>query len=214
MAKATKTPQNELGELEQAIERAADYARRGGLKKARFIFERDRIDAKAIREELGMSRQDFAMQFGLSLRTIQNWEAGRREPEGPAKALLIVIMHEPDAVRRAVARYRSTELPPGQTRSKAAAHHSAGLNAIDPIDQPMNEQLEPEAEMVLENALREVRKLLLGQIVNQIPVDLGPYMRLFDAAKEVIEHPSKKKVLHQLGEAVAELEPSSKRLQV
>jgi putative transcriptional regulator len=34
---------------------------------------------------------------------VQNWEQGRRRPEGAARALLKVIEHEPDAVRRALA---------------------------------------------------------------------------------------------------------------
>jgi transcriptional regulator with XRE-family HTH domain len=36
--------------------------------------------------------------IGVSVRTLQNWEQGRREPEGPAKALLRIALRNPSAV--------------------------------------------------------------------------------------------------------------------
>jgi putative transcriptional regulator len=129
MTKETEEVQDELRELEQAIERAADYVQRGGLKKPRFVFARARVDAKAIREGFGMSRQDFAMEFGISLRTLENWEDGRREPEGPARTLLVAIQHEPDAVRRAVMRYRGLALSAGR-RATASDLRPAASGAL------------------------------------------------------------------------------------
>ena len=58
------------------------------------------IDVKAIRRKLGMSQAEFAASFGFGLDAVQNWEQGRRRPEG---AFLEVIDREPDAVRRALA---------------------------------------------------------------------------------------------------------------
>ncbi|MBM3504768.1 MAG: helix-turn-helix domain-containing protein [Alphaproteobacteria bacterium] len=60
-------------------------------------------DSAAIRARLRMSQAAFAALFGLSVRTIQEWEQGRRRPDGPARALLRVIEREPAAVRRALA---------------------------------------------------------------------------------------------------------------
>jgi putative transcriptional regulator len=40
--------------------------------------------------------------IGVSIKTLQNWEQGRREPEGPAKALLRVVEMEPKAVMSAL----------------------------------------------------------------------------------------------------------------
>jgi putative transcriptional regulator len=40
--------------------------------------------------------------IGVSIKTMQNWEQGRREPEGPAKALLRVVEKEPQAVMNAL----------------------------------------------------------------------------------------------------------------
>jgi len=45
-------------------------------------------DPKEIRDQLGLSQEAFAGLMGVSLRTIQEWEQGRRTPSGPAKSLL------------------------------------------------------------------------------------------------------------------------------
>ncbi len=60
------------------------------------------IDVKAIRERISLSQSEFAKLFGLSKRTLEHWEHGRRVPSGPARAFLTVIAREPDAVRRAL----------------------------------------------------------------------------------------------------------------
>jgi putative transcriptional regulator len=61
------------------------------------------FDVKALRRKLGMSQSRFAASFGFGLAAVQSWEQGRRRPEGPARVLLKVIEHEPEAVRRALA---------------------------------------------------------------------------------------------------------------
>ena len=40
--------------------------------------------------------------IGISLSTLQNWEQGRREPDGPAKALLKIASKNPKAVMEAL----------------------------------------------------------------------------------------------------------------
>jgi len=71
------------------------------------------IDVKKIREQLGMSQPEFALKFGFSLGTLRQWEQGRRSPEGPARVLLTVISHRPDAVKRALeAEARKVALSP------------------------------------------------------------------------------------------------------
>jgi putative transcriptional regulator len=60
------------------------------------------VDVKALRRKLGMSQSRFAASFGFGLAAVQSWEQGRRRPEGPARILLKVIEHEPEAVRRAL----------------------------------------------------------------------------------------------------------------
>jgi len=64
----------------------------------------DEVDVARIRGKVNMSQRQFAAHFGVSIRTIQEWEQGRAVPSGPARALLIVIDREPKAVRRALAK--------------------------------------------------------------------------------------------------------------
>jgi putative transcriptional regulator len=60
------------------------------------------IDVKAIRGRLGMTQQEFAIRFGFSVNTVRHWEQGRRVPEGPTRAYLLVIDREPKAVQKAL----------------------------------------------------------------------------------------------------------------
>ena len=58
------------------------------------------VDVKIIRKRLNMTQAKFASAFGFSLDTIKHWEAGRRNPEGPARALLTVISKNPKLCSR------------------------------------------------------------------------------------------------------------------
>ena len=60
------------------------------------------IDVKAIRKGLRLTQQQFAQEFGLELRTVQDWEQGRVLPTGAARTLLRIIERDPDAVRQAL----------------------------------------------------------------------------------------------------------------
>jgi putative transcriptional regulator len=59
-------------------------------------------DIKAIRMRLAKSQSEFALMIGVSVSTLQNWEQGRRVPEGPARALLKIAAENPDAVIEAL----------------------------------------------------------------------------------------------------------------
>ena len=75
---------------------------RGEMKPSReFVFEPD--DVRAIRAKLHKSQSEFARMIGVSVATLQNWEQGRRQPEGPARALLIVASKAPTVVAKALA---------------------------------------------------------------------------------------------------------------
>jgi putative transcriptional regulator len=60
-------------------------------------------DVRAIRAELGQTQTEFALMIGVSTATLRNWEQGRRQPEGPARALLRVAARNPKAVATALA---------------------------------------------------------------------------------------------------------------
>lgn len=72
---------------------------RGELRlRTRRIEPFTGIDAKRIREKLELSQSEFAALLGVSLRTLQEWEQARREPRGPAQALLRVADRHPEAL--------------------------------------------------------------------------------------------------------------------
>ena len=51
---------------------------------------------KEIRSKLNLSQSAFAALMGVSVRTVQDWEQGRREPRGPAKSLLRIAEQHPE----------------------------------------------------------------------------------------------------------------------
>ncbi|WP_226852546.1 helix-turn-helix domain-containing protein [Acidithiobacillus thiooxidans] len=59
-------------------------------------------DAKAVREKLGLSQREFADLMGVSIDTLQNWEQHRRNPSGPAAALLRMVSVSPEAARKSL----------------------------------------------------------------------------------------------------------------
>jgi putative transcriptional regulator len=59
-------------------------------------------EATEARQKLDMSQSEFAGMLGVSVRTLQDWEQGRRQPSGAAKALLRVATLSPKVVRKAL----------------------------------------------------------------------------------------------------------------
>ena len=55
-------------------------------------------NVKIIRKKIGLSQSAFAGLLGVSVRTLQEWEQGRRTPKGPAQALLRVADRHPEAL--------------------------------------------------------------------------------------------------------------------
>ena len=81
-------------------------AQAGEIRKRRMapsrVFHYEPLDVKRIRGNLHVSQSQFALMIGVSKSTLQNWEQGRREPDGPAKALLRVVEKQPQAVLAAL----------------------------------------------------------------------------------------------------------------
>ena len=98
MKKRTATPGERMIE---SARQALAYAK-GDPDHGCEVHVPDEIDVRAIRERISLSQSEFAKLFGLSKRTLEHWEHGRRIPSGPARAFLTVIAREPDAVRRAL----------------------------------------------------------------------------------------------------------------
>jgi putative transcriptional regulator len=57
----------------------------------------------AARQKSGLTQSQFAELMGVSLRTLQEWEQGRRNPSGAAKTLLRVAESHPEVLRELVA---------------------------------------------------------------------------------------------------------------
>lgn len=69
---------------------------RSGKAKPSRSFKFDApTDVTTVRNKLGVSQPLFARLLGISERTLQNWEQGRRKPTGPAKVLLKVAARHP-----------------------------------------------------------------------------------------------------------------------
>ena len=59
-------------------------------------------DIRAVRRRLNLTQSQFAAKFGFQPATLKNWEQGRTVPDGPARVLLAVIAHHPEAVEDAL----------------------------------------------------------------------------------------------------------------
>ena len=79
----------------------AGAIKRGKMKPGRTI-QMDPADVRSIRKKLDKSQSQFALMIGVSVSTLQNWEQGRRQPEGPARALLKIVSENPEAVARSL----------------------------------------------------------------------------------------------------------------
>jgi len=73
-----------------------------GKRSSAIAHIPNEIDVKRIRKKLGLSQTKFADRFGINVKTLRDWEQGRRVPDGSARAYLCVIDKEPDAVSRAL----------------------------------------------------------------------------------------------------------------
>jgi putative transcriptional regulator len=95
-------------------------ARARSLHRAGRANEINALTVKRLRGWTALSQPEFARLLGVELGTLRNWEQGRREPAGPARALLRAISNDPEHVLRAL---RSTTPRRGSAlrRREAAA---------------------------------------------------------------------------------------------
>lgn len=90
----------DFSKLVESIKEAGDI--KAGRKEPNRIFKIAPPSIKSVRKKLHVSQTEFALMIGVSPSTLQNWEQGRREPEGPAKTLLKIAFKNPEAVIRAL----------------------------------------------------------------------------------------------------------------
>lgn len=72
------------------------------LKQFKRVNPTKEVDVKLIRQKLHLSQDEFAGYFGVSVRTLQEWEQHRRIPNATTRNFLKVIYLEPRAVLRAL----------------------------------------------------------------------------------------------------------------
>ncbi len=80
-------------ELLESVQEMDDIIQ--GKKTVSRSFNFPDPEVKAIRDRLGVSQEKFANLLGVSKRTVENWEQGRRHPTGPARSLLRIVEADP-----------------------------------------------------------------------------------------------------------------------
>jgi putative transcriptional regulator len=73
-----------------------------GAREPSRVFHVDAFQVRSIRKATGLSQVAFARTIDVAVGTLRNWEQGRREPDGPARALLRAIHNDPEHVLAAL----------------------------------------------------------------------------------------------------------------
>ncbi len=102
MAKMTEAQLIERDRKRNIGEEVLQAIREIKAGKTGRVFRVEITEATQARIKLGLSQAEFAKMLGVSARTLQDWEQGRRQPSGAAKALLKVATRSPRAVREAL----------------------------------------------------------------------------------------------------------------
>lgn len=85
-------------EILDSIREIKDYKKNGGNLRTRTLTEPSTPDV--IRKNMHLSQTAFAGLIGVSVKTVQDWEQGRRKPNGSALQLLRIAEQEPDVLLR------------------------------------------------------------------------------------------------------------------
>ena len=83
-------------ELKESIREAGAFMR--GEREAAGVHFADEPDPRAIRVRMGLTQEEFASALYISVKTLRNWEQGRREPSGPAVRLLQIAAKHPEVL--------------------------------------------------------------------------------------------------------------------
>ena len=86
---------SELEIFQQDLLKSVKQMRRGQAARVTRVKVPQAAEA---RSRVGLSQQDFARLLGVSARTLQDWEQGRRKPTGAAKTLLRVAFSHPEVL--------------------------------------------------------------------------------------------------------------------
>jgi putative transcriptional regulator len=87
---------SEIEKFQKDLLESVKQMRRGQAARVTKVKLTEAAEARA---SIGMSQQEFAELLGVSARTLQDWEQGRREPTGAARMLLKVAVKHPRVLR-------------------------------------------------------------------------------------------------------------------
>ena len=94
MAKTQTAKNSGMTEFEKDLLMSIRQAKRGEGRVTKVAV----TAATEARLKLGVSQSAFAQLLGVSVRTLQEWEQGRREPSGAARTLLRIALRSPEAI--------------------------------------------------------------------------------------------------------------------
>ncbi len=86
-------------EMEQFTNDLLESVRQMKAGQAARVTQVEVSPVVEVRNRVGLSQVQFAALLGVSVRTLQEWEQGRREPSGAAKTLLRVARQHPEVLR-------------------------------------------------------------------------------------------------------------------
>lgn len=86
---------SEMAKFQSDLLESVKQMRRGQAARVTKVKVPEAAEARA---RVGLSQQAFAILLGVSPRTLQDWEQGRREPTGAAKTLLRVAVEHPEVL--------------------------------------------------------------------------------------------------------------------
>jgi putative transcriptional regulator len=89
-----------FNDLMQSLKEAKAISKGKAKPSRRFVVAPS--DVKLAREKIGLSQSEFAQLMRVSVKTLQNWEQNRRNPTGPAAALLKVVIAAPKTVLKSL----------------------------------------------------------------------------------------------------------------
>lgn len=84
--------------IKRGLEEAVAHSK--GEKTGVRLFTPEEVNVKKVREKTGLTQEQFAATFGISLGTLRHWERGDRKPHGPALVLLNAVAKEPGTLLR------------------------------------------------------------------------------------------------------------------
>ena len=106
-------------ELLQSVEEMGQIMR-GEIKPARVSKMMIRVPVKDVRDKLGFTQKELSHLLGIGIKTIRNWEQGRRVPGKASRILIEIASRYPDIVREVSQRVSEEETSQRRSTSRGS----------------------------------------------------------------------------------------------